>query len=237
MSQNYDKPIYIAAALFSGSQSLFNSIITKELEKLAYKTILPQRDGFEFANLGTHLKSLLDWEEVKSAVQSIIYFLDIGRFIPESEVILANLDEPQDEGVLIEISYARFMNKFVIGFRTDTRSPYGDLEDNLRGMHFFPAYQCNVFISHFIRAVTPESRADEIDSLIRKIDKTIKDNHDLSSIPADVRDTTVISRVLEGAQLLFDGVEDIHSDAGMQEISRRYKRHKMKLHTLGPEFK
>ncbi|OPY23467.1 MAG: hypothetical protein A4E27_01488 [Methanobacterium sp. PtaU1.Bin242] len=45
----------------------------------------------------------------------------MGVFIPGSDVILANLNEP-DDGVVVGASYAKLMVKFVIGLRTDVRT-------------------------------------------------------------------------------------------------------------------
>ena len=37
----------------------------------------------------------------------IIYLLDVGKFLFESDVLIANLDETLDVGVIIEMSFAR----------------------------------------------------------------------------------------------------------------------------------
>lgn len=80
----------------------------------------------------------------------------MGVFIPGSDVILANLNEP-DDGVVVGASYAKLILKFVIGLRTDVRSPYGSLDDDFGGMHFFPVYQSHRFISHYLPSRTPKS--------------------------------------------------------------------------------
>src|SRR3989344_5444522 len=135
---NEQVSIYPAAALFNGRETIFNSLLVEGLEKLGYKTNFPQRDGFEFGDLSKTLDGKLLDREINTAAQNIIYYLDMGVFLPKSDVILANFDEPLDEGVIVEASYATLMGKFVIGLRTDVRSPYGSLEDAFRGMHFFP---------------------------------------------------------------------------------------------------
>lgn len=100
----------------------------------------PQRDGFEFGNLMRAFYNKLPSEEISPAVQKIIYLLDMGIFIPKSDIVLAILDEPLDEGMVVEISYAKMIRKLVIGIRTDVRSPYGSILEPLTGMHFFLAY-------------------------------------------------------------------------------------------------
>jgi len=41
-----------------------------------------------------------------------------------------------------------------------------------------------------------------------------------------------MSAVLEGASLLFDGIEDIHSEEGMNEIVSRYLAQRKRLKEL-----
>jgi len=115
--------IYPAAALFSGRETAFNSHLVEGLENAGYKTNFPQRDGYEFGNLSKILSKNMEETKVDTAVQNIIYFLDMGVFLANSDVVLANLDEPLDEGVVVETAYAKMMGKFVIGLRTDVRSP------------------------------------------------------------------------------------------------------------------
>ena len=126
------KTIYFAAALFSGRETVFNSILTEMFEDEGYKVLLPQRDGFEFSKLCESLQIHLPAQNAAVALQTIIYLLDIGKFVYESDVVVANLDEPVDEGVVVEQVYARCMGVPVISFRTDVRSPYGSLGDPLK---------------------------------------------------------------------------------------------------------
>ena len=99
--------IYIAAALFNGRATFFNQALVEELEQRGYQTRFPQRDGFEFGDLHNALGEVLPELEIPSAVETIIYHLDMGVFIPQSNIVVANLDEPQDEGVLVELSHAK----------------------------------------------------------------------------------------------------------------------------------
>lgn len=169
--------IYPAAALFNGRETFFNVHLTHLLEsEKGYIANLPQRNGFEFGNLTDALAKVLPPEEISQAVAFIIYALDIGKFIPESHVIIANLDEPPDPGIDVEQCYAKMMGKFVIGFRTDVRTPYG--LNNYRGMHFFQVYQCDTFISHYMPSKSIQSAEKEIKELVEKIDKTIQLNKD-----------------------------------------------------------
>ncbi len=228
--------IYPAAALFNGRETHFNSQLVEGLEKIGYKINFPQRDGFEFGNLTKALSGKLQEDKIGSAVQNIIYFLDMGIFIPRSDVVLANLDEPLDEGVVVEASYAKLMGKFVIGLRTDIRSPYGTPMDNFGGMHFFPAYQTHQFIFHYMPSKTPEERNNQMSSLIQRIDNTIK-NAKISpsdKLPEYARNNPNLQPLLEGANLLFSGIADIHSEEGLEEIVSRYIKNQERLKEIGP---
>lgn len=229
--------IYPAAALFNGRETHFNSQLVEGLEGLGYKTNFPQRDGFEFGNLTKALSGKLQQDQIGSAVQNVIYFLDMGVFVPTSDVVLANLDEPLDEGVVVEASYAKLMGKFVLGLRTDVRSPYGTPTDNFGGMHFFPAYQTHQFIPHYMPSKTPKERNEQMSSLVQRIDKTIKDagiSH-TDTIPEYARNNPNLQPVLEGANLLFSGIADIHSEKGLEEIALRYIKNQEKLKEIGPK--
>ena len=72
--------------------------------------------------------------------------IDIGKFIFDSDVILANMDEPVDPGVVIECMVAKEMGKPVVQYRTDSRGPYGGLGDFNKGMHQFPLFLADSWI-------------------------------------------------------------------------------------------
>lgn len=230
--------IYPAAALFNSRETYFNSRLVEELEKKGYKTNFPQRDGFEFGNLANTLSNKLNKNQVASAVQNVIYFLDMGVFLPNSDVVLANLDEPLDEGVLVETSYAKLMGKLVIGLRTDVRTPYGNTNDSFKGMHFFPAFQTKKFISHYMPSKTPNEREEQMSSLIKKIDSTIQEaeiTHQ-NSVPCYAKNNPEISKILKAAHLLFSDIKDIHSKVGLEEISSRYIQYKKTLEEISPSI-
>lgn len=233
--------IYHAASLFNGRETLFNQALTHLLSKKGYNILLPQRDGFDFDNMARLIKSLeqehMPSEEVTEAVDTIIYLLDIGIYIPKSQVVIANLDEPLDPGVDVELCYANMMDKLIVGFRTDIRIPFGS--NDYRGMHFFPTYQCDVFITHNMPAMSVKSSEEEMDGLVEKIDGVIKHSaHSLrQDIPKYALNHPKIKKVLDGADILFGGVEDIHSDEGLKEICRRYTEYKKSvILDIGPSI-
>jgi len=219
-----DITIYPAAALFNGRSTYFNQALVQGLEKKGYKTNFPQRDGFEFGNLSKALMNKLPESEVPSAVEKIIYYLDMGVFIPQSHVVLANLDEPQDEGVLVELAHAKNIGRYTIGFRTDVRTPYGSDIDNFGGMHFFPGlYLCDTFIRHYMPCKTPEDAKSEMQGLLNKIDNQI-----FSLEFSPIKQTK--------NNILFSGIKDIHSPKGLKELVERYVSNKEKLESYGPKI-
>jgi nucleoside 2-deoxyribosyltransferase len=227
--------IYTAAALFNARETFFNSQLVESLEELGYRINFPQRDGFEYGNLRQLLRGKLPNKELSSAVLTVIYYLDMGILIPNSDVILANFDEPLDEGVVVEASFAKFIGKFVIGLRTDVRSPYGDSDDIFGGMHFFPAYQSQVFITHYMDCSTPSESDRQIDILSRKIHETIKE-HKITPLKSMVEDYPNIEEILGGANLLFHGIEDMHSPESLKIIAERYLKHKQILDGIRPKI-
>ena len=224
--------IYVAAGLFSGRETLFNAELVRRLEQVGYITRFPQRDGFEFGHLNEALQDELPAGQVASAVNAIIYFLDMGMFLPSCDLVVANLDEPLDEGVLVEITHARAIGKPVIGFRTDQRSPFGRLDEALGGIHFFAAYQCNVLIRQAMESKSVDAGQQELDRLVEQIDRSAAKLVEEGCSAGDAARS-----IARGAELLFDGSKDIHSAESLAAIAQRYVKHAQELNELGPSLK
>jgi len=145
----HPRSLYFAASLFNAKDTTFNVELAEHLQDNGFKVFLPQRDGFEFSEC---LQTLMDEEfgtdgHMKSKAFSwMIYLLDIGSFMHSADVVLANLDEPQDPGVIVEIMSAKQMGKKVVGYRTEFRSPHGEMGDYYNGMHWFTMLPCDEFI-------------------------------------------------------------------------------------------
>jgi len=209
-----DVTLYMAAALFNGRATFFNQALVQELEKKGYNTKFPQRDGFEFGDLRKTLEGKLSESQISSAIASIIYHLDMGVFIPQSHIVVANLDEPQDEGVLVELAHARNIHRQTIGVRTDVRTPYGLISDDYGGSHFFPGkYLCDSFILSHMPCRTKEEAKKEMENLADLIDNEI-----------NPKGCTYINPKTN--HQLFKDIEDIHSTEGLKEIVDRYMEHK-----------
>ena len=226
--------IYRAATLFNGRETHFNSQLVEGLEGLGYKANFPQRDGFEFGNLTKALLGKLQQDQINSAFQNIIYLLDMGIFIPRSDVVVVNFDEPIDEGVVVEASYAKLFGKYVIGFRTDVKRPFPT--DNIGGMHTFPAYQTHQIILHYMPSGDKQERDKQMNSLVHRIDNAIKTNGIIhkNTMPEYAIKNPNIKPILEGADLLFSGITDIHSKKGLEEIASRYITNQERLKEIGP---
>jgi len=227
--------LYPAAALFCARETVFNYLLVQELEQeYGYQSWLPQRDGFEFSKLANYLKKHLTPEYVSSAVEDVIYLADMGLFVPNSQVVVANLDEPLDPGVLIEIAHARALGKFVIGYRTDVRSPYGDLNAPLRGIHFFPAYQCHAFLF-----LTHNCRDEKdvkliIQQLASKIHAVIEadyseEKHAGAALSVELQELIGLSKDL------FKDLQPLNSEASLESIAVRYAEIRSRIATVRPK--
>lgn len=130
------------------------------MEEKGYSVFLPQRDGLELLNVSELLQSefKLSPDEVSKCYSWLIYLIDLGVFLANSDVCLACLDEDLDPGVLVEIMYAKMMGIPVIAYRTERRGPYGQPSNLHGGMHFFPYFNCDKFISF------PEDRLRSVES-------------------------------------------------------------------------
>lgn len=227
--------IYPAAALFNGRETSFNLELVSRLERKGHKALFPQRDGFEFGRLANALERKVSQDQLGSAVQQVIYLLDMGIFLPQSDVVVANLDEPQDEGVMVEMSYAKLMSKFVVGYRTDVRTPYSTINNALGGIHFFPAFQCDYFVRSYLPCRTEEERKQGLDRLAGTIAEIIKkEKVQRRGLPNYASENPNIQRITEGAELLFSGIQDIHSEEELKEISERYSKNQESLKKVYP---
>lgn len=223
------KTVYIASAMFNDRENLVNTLVAEKFEESGFKVFLPVRDGFVFSHLAESVSKLVGSDRVESIVQNIIYLLDIGHFVNKSDFIIANLDEPIDPGVVIEMVYAKLSGKSVISFRTDVRSPYGNSNDIFGGAHFFPIFQSDVHIHVKSSGKTSRELSESIEHLVmNSIDQisTLENNSENNS--------NLIEKVNSYAKVLFDGVENIHSNEGLEEISKRYLEIEKELSTIRP---
>ena len=115
------KSVYFAAPLFSQAEKDYNLELTKLLEEHGYKVFLPQRDGFEAAQLiGKSEEELI----------KMIFEKDVGEIL-KADIIFMVLDgRIPDEGACVELGIAYANNKRCYGVKTDTRSVETHLDLN-----------------------------------------------------------------------------------------------------------
>lgn len=224
--------IYFASPMFNAGELYFNAKITDEFEKRGYKILLPQRDGFIFSELTQAVSKHLEPKLVSRAVQDIIYYLDMGNFVKQCDVVVGNFDEPIDEGIIVEAMFARSLDKLVIGLRTDVRSPYGSLDESYGGLHFFPVYQTDIYLTKYMKSLSLEVMNNEIARLIDRLEAIILENvHKKGGMLVL---SPLVRSVVEGAKLLFDGIDDIHTEKGVSTISKRYVENMDELAKIRP---
>jgi len=220
--------VYNAAPLFKASDAMFNTCLVKALEFRKYTVFSPQRDGFLFTDLIKALAGKVAPEEQITAARDIIYVDDMDKVLTKSDAIVANLDEELDSGVIVETCYARMAGKLVVGFRTDVRTPFGAIDDPLKGLHCFPAYQCDKFIPYG-RCVNSE----EFRGLAEKIDAAIKNViFDKRSLPKYALENPAINAILKAADALFSGIQK--PKESLDEIAGRYAGNRSLMAQIRP---
>lgn len=229
--------IYWAANLFDWDNKLYNLELEKELAKFWHKTILPQRDWFEFSKLSNTLSQFLPSEQVQSALNAIIRFLDLWVFLPKSDLVVAKLNEPLDPWVDIEQVYARMMNIPVIWYRTDSRQPYWNNWFNWT--HPFPAMETDYFINVSTNWDSLESIKVSIEKLANRISEIIDSSDFVANKIKITKSTSTlqIQRILTWADILFSWIDikDIHSQNTIELICSRYKDNMDAITVLWPK--
>lgn len=106
--------VYIAAPLFSPSERAFNDSLAEALERTA-GVYLPQRDGILVEQ---HLK-----RDPRAALEICkrVFVEDLDA-IRQANVIVAVLEgRALDEGVCIEVGFAKALGKTIVGYKSDIR--------------------------------------------------------------------------------------------------------------------
>lgn len=118
------KKVYIAGPLFSHAEKEFNERIDNHLQALGFETFLPQRDGYLLADL------MVQFSDKQEAIDAIFY-KDIEE-IKGCDVVLFVLDgRVPDEGACVEVGLAYAFEKECIGFKSDSRSLMGEMDNPL----------------------------------------------------------------------------------------------------------
>lgn len=217
---------------------------------------LPQRDGFETGKIASflaHAKTVLnpDGEEDGGAmaagsgkltagevVMYTPYYLDLGYFMSNAVAVIANLDEPIDVGLVVEISYARLCNIPVIGIRTDLRTPLGKPSEIL-SINPFVVEQCDCFLW----AETPRGNFSDVlaatDKIYEETDKQLRKLIDLADKGNEMRRSAnpIFKNIVEGSDFLFSNLKgDFHSKDNMTKIVKNFDEHKDFLREIAPQL-
>lgn len=112
--------IYFAAPLFSDFERALNLTICQSLEQ-ACTVFLPQRDG-------CLVREMIAQGMPPGLAARQAFELDI-KAIRHCDILIAVLDgRAMDEGVCVELGFAKALGKRVIGFKSDSRCalPWGN---------------------------------------------------------------------------------------------------------------
>eukprot|EP00658_Telonema_sp_P-2_P004193 TRINITY_DN11573_c0_g1_i2.p1 TRINITY_DN11573_c0_g1~~TRINITY_DN11573_c0_g1_i2.p1 ORF type:complete len:180 (+),score=50.32 TRINITY_DN11573_c0_g1_i2:309-848(+) len=175
---------------------------------------------------------------LEEGMQLIIYLLDMGRAIPWADAIVACMDEPMDTGCVVEMTHGMMLGKAVVGWRTDTRTPFGAGSGLTRGGHFFAPFISDVFVTS--ASVVCASAADfeaENDDLANKLDKAIKAAV-ASKQGVVCRPSSAQNLILEAAAKLLSGVpeEAMMSDPNvLNKVIENYIAMESELRNVLPE--
>ena len=236
--------IYIAAGLFNGNTNLFNAYITDHIEQAGFRAYLPQRDGFEVAKFIAFLraaKSVFDQQDPAIATnigRYVPYYLDLGHFMSRSIAVVANLDDPLDSGMVVEIAYAKMCNLPVIGVRTDLRSPLGEVEDTI-GINPFPVEQCDCFIKAYPPTGGYETVIERTDAILAKVNEKLTEwiPRKKNNMRDPNNSNPIFQDIVKGADILFGNLEgDLHSKENMIEIAKRFAANQKLLLGIAPEL-
>lgn len=209
------KIIYLAGPLFTMAQSKTNEDLAGYLSS-HFDVILPQRDGFNFYDLNEKLTKKYDMNrtEADRIGKNMIAYLDKGLYIPKSDVIVANMDEPLDPGTIDEVIRAKGHGLPIIAYRTDARHPFGD--DHYGGIHTFMVHN----IDHFILG-SPASRPHEISQAIRNISMR------------DPEKQTFNDQWTQGADILYKGLSNF-KNGNLDRIVQNYLNNRDLLEKIEP---
>lgn len=150
--------IYLAAPLFGIADRHHNLLLARELEKLGYLVILPQREALKrFDGQKFDLKGVRE---------------DCKQDSINSKVVVANLDGTDaDSGTSLEVGMALVNKPMVIGVRTDFRT---DLEKEIGINGMFGLTDKIIYKPAFVVNSLKEV-AKFYEELAKEIDRTIKE--------------------------------------------------------------
>lgn len=214
--------LYFAAPFFNLAEISANTLLAAAFEERGWPVYVPQRDAFDFATLQNTVQAMTTSRPADVIVQDLIYLVDIGHFLTRSRAVVANFEEPIDEGVLVEACAARRMRIPVVGWRSDMRSPFGAMREAMGGTHFFASYQCDawhIFRPAASKASAPERRAGLLaDTLTPLLERELERRAGDPVLDEEMR------RLKELAARVFDGDGPFGPPDAVRGIVERYEK-------------
>ncbi|MFV1951004.1 MAG: nucleoside 2-deoxyribosyltransferase [Nitrospinota bacterium] len=117
------KKIYCAGPLFNTKEKEEMHEIAFILEENGFKVFLPQRDGFEFANLSQAFNELgLSKKDANLLLNKAIFTLDVFQVLNSNGLVLNINGRVPDEGALVEAGIAWNAGKKVVIYKNDART-------------------------------------------------------------------------------------------------------------------
>lgn len=122
--------VYCAGPLFNPPERDEMAAIAGALEAAGHSTFLPQRDGFELADVARRLTTQgADDDEATQVVHRSIFALDAYQLL-SADAVVANLNgRVPDDGTVVEAALAWHAGKALVLYKNDERSAFAG-QDN-----------------------------------------------------------------------------------------------------------
>ncbi len=212
--------IYFATSANTGSERLFNVGLTEALEQKGYQVFLPQRDGINVNGLNQALLGRIQEYKVPRAIESAKYLLNMGLKIPKLDVILSNLDNP-DNDTIIKTRYGRVLNKKVLCFKTYAQTNVNSLNKTEASEDFLTYQGDEIILAHF-PATTRKTAEERLLKLAEKIDEELISKPFVrGGVPSYTEKIPFAEMIIEKARNLFREIRDINSKEGLDAIAQR----------------
>ena len=115
--------IYCAGPLFNPKEKEEMQEIADILENNGFNVFLPQRDGFEFANLSKSFIELgVPVNDISIILNNAIFTLDVFQVLDSNGLILNINGRVPDEGTMVEAGIAWNAGKKIVIYKNDSRT-------------------------------------------------------------------------------------------------------------------
>lgn len=131
--ENLPMRVYCAGPLFNQQEREEMTLLATALEDAGFDTFLPHRDGLELTKCVEELiRNGLARDRANRVMSEAVFALDVFQVLQGCDVIVANLNgRVPDEGTVSEAAIAWSRGKPVVGYKTDSRTAFGDQDNPL----------------------------------------------------------------------------------------------------------